>query len=350
MSEERQAKIAFIGAGNFATGSIYPQLHLCSQIDLVAICDLDREKAELNARNFGARRVYTDIDEMLDKEDLDGVFCIGIAPQQFELAPKVLSRGIPVYVEKPSANTSAEARELAELAERHGTWGQVGFMKRFADVYTMAKDVLARPEFGEISIIKTKFSQGPYPPLWGMDTAKRSFLAAQICHICDLARYIGGEVQTVSALYHEVAEMRFAYMANVKYASGAIGNFDWNTLAAKDFRDIDEELEVVGVDSHLICRDMLSLDWQPREDWTKAVPRAGRYLHSFKPGWVGTSFTNRTYGYAGEVAHFALRCIGQAEGGPDLWDSYHALKIGEAVHDSAESGLPVTIEPLHVSA
>lgn len=343
MSEERKARIGFIGAGNFATASLYPQLHLCPQIDLVAVCDIDREKADLNARNFGARKAYSDIEEMLDKEEFDGVFCIGSAPQQYALAPQVLKRGIPVYVEKPSANTSAEARELAELAEAHSTWGQVGFMKRFAEIYNMAQDVISRPEFGNISIVKTKFSQGPYPQLWGIDSAKRSFLIGQICHICDLTRYFGGEVDTVSAMYHEVTPNQFAYIANLKFTSGAVGIFDWNTLASKNVRDLDEELEVVGLESHLICRDMLTLNWQPREDWTKVAPNTGRYLHSFTPAWAGLQ-SAQFFGYAGEVAHFALKCIGEAEGGPDLWDSYHALRIGEAVYDSSHSGRPVKLK------
>lgn len=341
----RNSRIGFIGAGGFATRTLYPLLHLCPQIDLVSICDLVREKAELNARNFGARRVYNDIDEMLDKEELDGVFCIGSAPQQYQLAPLVLKRGIPVYVEKPSANTSEQALELAQLAEQNNIWGQVGFMKRFAQGYAMAKEVITRPEFGPVNIVKTKFAQGPYPQLWGMDSPKRSFLVGQICHICDLARHFGGEVQTVSALYHEVTPERFAYVVNVKYASGAIGIFDWNTLEASNFRDIEERLEVVGLETNLTVRDMMQLDWQPREDWTKTSPDSGRYLHSFKPALVGSSALP-LMGYAAEVAHFALKCIGGATGGPDLWDSYHALKIAEAVHESAETGQSVSIEPL----
>ena len=129
MPEQRQARLAFIGCGSFATASIFPNIPLVPQIDLVAVCDIDRAKAERNARNYGARRAYTDMEEMLDREKPDGVFVIGPAPQQYQLAPHVLRRGIPVYVEKPSANTSAQAKELAELAEKHGTWGQVGFMK-----------------------------------------------------------------------------------------------------------------------------------------------------------------------------------------------------------------------------
>ncbi len=345
MSAEKKSRIGFIGAGDFATRRMYPNLHLCPQIDLVSICDLNRDRAERNARNFGAKSVYTDIDEMLDKEKLDGVFCIGAAPQQYALAPKVLSRGIPVYLEKPSAPTSEQARELAELAEANKTWGQVGFMKRFAHVYKMAKEVMARPEFGEITMVKTKFGQGPYPAVWGIDSGKRAFLIGQIVHICDLARYFGGNIETISSIYHEVTPEQFAYIANVKYKSGAIGSFDWNAVEATNFRDIVETLEVVGLGSRLECRNMLNFDWQPREDWSTVNPSTGRYLKTFEPAWAGMH-TDKMFGYTGEVAHFALKCIGEAEGGPDLWDSYHALKIGEAVYDSAESGQPVTISPV----
>ncbi len=344
MTEERKARIGFIGAGSFATRKLYPNLHLCPQIDLVSICDINLAAAEHNARNFGARSVYTDIDEMLDKEKLDGVFCIGSGPQQYELSPKVLTRGIPVFVEKPSANTSAQARELAELAQNNNTWGQVGFMKRFAHVYKMAKEVISRPEFGEISMVKTKFSQGPYSQIWGIDSAKRAFLIGQICHICDLSRYFGGEIESISAMVHEVTDTNFACVANVKYRSGAVGVFDWNCLEATNFRDIVETLEVVGFESHLVCRDMLEFEWQPREDWSKVNPAHGRYLKSFRPAWAGMQ-SDRLFGYTDEVAHFALKCIGEAEGGPDLWDSYHALKIGEAVYDSSHNGRSVTIEP-----
>ena len=58
MASERQARLAFIGCGGFATGSIFPNIHLVPEIDLAAVCDIDRAKAERNARNFGAKAVY----------------------------------------------------------------------------------------------------------------------------------------------------------------------------------------------------------------------------------------------------------------------------------------------------
>jgi predicted dehydrogenase len=346
MAEERKARLAFIGCGSFASTSLLPNIHRVPEIDLVAVCDIDRPKAERAARNFGARRIYTDMEEMMDKEELDGVFVIGPAPQQAALAPRVLRRGIPVYVEKPSANTSAEARELALIAEKHKVWGQVGFMKRFAYVYRMAKEIISRPDFGPLHIIKCKFAQGPYPQIWGIDSAKRAFLIGQLCHIFDLIRYFGGDVQAVQSFYHEVTPTQFAYVVNLIFSSGAVGQLDLNTLETKQaFRDIIEELQLVGYETHLVCEDMLNLRWQSPDDFSPAVPETGRYLHSYSPAWTGVSNTRKAFGYEDEVRHFARRCLGLVEGGPDLWDSYGSLLIGEAIYESAHNGGVVTIRP-----
>ena len=345
MSDAAQARLAFIGCGSFATHAIFPQVAQVPEIDLVAVCDIVREKAERNARNFGARRVYTDLHEMLDAEELDGVFVIGPAPQQYELAPEVLGRGIPVYVEKPSANTSAEARELAELAEANGTWGQVGFMKRFADAYTIAKEIVGREEFGPIHLIKCKFGQGPYPQIWGIDSAKRAMLIGQLVHIFDLIRFFGGDVAEVNAFFHQATDTQFAYAVNLRFASGALGQLDVNSLEDRSgFRDITEILEVIGLETHVVCEDKLGVRYQPRADGTTATPHTGRYQHVWRPGWTGIANRGVTFGYAGEVRHFARRCLGLAEGGPDLWDSTHALRIGEAVYESAHGAGTVAIE------
>lgn len=345
MSQQRQAKLAFIGCGGFATASIFPNIHMVPEIDLVAVCDLDETRAQRNARNFGARRVYTDMEQMLDKEELDGVFVIGPAPQQYQLAPHVLRRGIPVYVEKPSANTSAEAKELCDIAAAHNTWGQCGFMKRFADIYKMAKDIIARDEFGPVHKVSAKFAQGPYPQIWGMDSAKRSMLVGQLCHMFDLIRFFGGDVKTVQALYHEATPTQFAYLVNLQYESGAVGQLDVNGIEHKlGFRDINEVLHVTGFESYLECRDMLYLTWQEPEDFTAVAPHAGRYVREFRPTWTGVSNSRATFGYLGEVRHFAQRCLGLVDGGPDLYDSCKSLQIGEAIYDSAHGAGVVTIQ------
>ncbi len=346
MAAQPPARLAFIGCGGFATASIFPNIPAIPEIDLVAVCDLDAAKAERNARNFGARRHYTDLERMLDSEMLDGVFVIGPAPQQFALAPKVLERGLPVYVEKPSANTSAEARQLAALAEAHGTWGQCGFMKRFAYVYRITRGILDSHGFGPVKLVSIKFGQGPYPQIWGMDSYQRAFLVGQCVHLFDLCRFAGGDVATVSAVMNEAGPNRCAYLITLQYANGAIGQINLNCYENEvGFRDIQERLEVYGAGQCVHINDMRTVRYFPGSDWSTAVPNTGPFTMDYQPSWTGTSNSRDVNGYHGETRHFALRCLGQVTDGPDLWDSYEALRLAEAVYDSAHGAGPVTIAP-----
>jgi len=59
-----KVRFGVIGAGGQCTQSLMPAIPFLKEIELVAVCDLQSELAERNARNFGARSVYTDIDEM----------------------------------------------------------------------------------------------------------------------------------------------------------------------------------------------------------------------------------------------------------------------------------------------
>jgi predicted dehydrogenase len=218
-------------------------------------------------------------------------------------------------------------------------------MKRFAYVYVMAQEIIRREEFGPLHLVKCKFSQGPYPQIWGIDSAKRAMLIGQLCHIFDLIRFFGGNVKRVQAMYHEATPTQFAWLANLEFESGAVGQLDLNGLANKQgFRDITEVLELTGCETHLLCEDMMRLRWEAKEDFTTAVPQTGRYFHAYDPSWTGIAFNNRSLGYHGEVAHFAHRCLGLVEGGPDLWDSYYSLLIGEAVYESAEIEQIVTLD------
>lgn len=343
-NSEGRAKVAVVGCGSFSTRFILPNFAFIPSADLMAVCDIVPERAESAARRFGARRHYTNIDEMLDGEELDGVFVIGPAPMHYELAPKILVRGIPVYVEKPPAAAASQARELAELADAHGTFGQVGFMKRFADVYRMAKEIVSRNEFGPLHIIRCKFAQGPYPSIWGIEPPCLAMLIGQLCHIFDLVRHFGGDVKYLHALYREVTPTQFAFLVNLEFASGVLGQLYLSSLDCRQgFRDICEVLELIGYETHVICEDMLKLRWQRQGDFTDATPHAGRYILAFSPTWTGIADSRRAFGYLGEVEHFVRRCLGETDGGPNLWDGYWSLRIAESVYESAVSGRTIEL-------
>ena len=164
-------------------------------------------------------------------------------------------------------------------------------------------------------------------------------LIGQCMHPFDLLDRLGGDAPAIQAMFRQVTETNLVYAVNLEFRSGASGHPDLNSLNVRaPFRDINEVLEVVGHETHVTCEDMLCVRYQPREHWTAAAPHAGRSEPAFGPSWTDIGRPRRTFGYTGEVRHFARRCLGLAADGPDLWDGYEALRLAEAVYEAAHGG------------
>jgi myo-inositol 2-dehydrogenase/D-chiro-inositol 1-dehydrogenase len=139
MSDKTTASIAFIGAGTHATQSLYPNIPQIPEFKLVAVCDMNHERADHWAPRYGAPAFY-DVETMIDAVAPEGVCIVGPAEMHHAVALQVLARGIPVFVEKPPATTLAGAIELADAARASGTWGMVAFMKRFAPANAVVRE------------------------------------------------------------------------------------------------------------------------------------------------------------------------------------------------------------------
>ncbi|MFB7467990.1 Gfo/Idh/MocA family oxidoreductase [Streptomyces sp. NPDC056224] len=75
------------------------------------------------------------------------------------LAKAALTAGIPVVVDKPLAATAAEARELAELAERTGTFLSVFQNRRWDNDFLTLRRLLADGDLGEIQRFESRFER-----------------------------------------------------------------------------------------------------------------------------------------------------------------------------------------------
>jgi len=139
-------RLGLIGAGDHSRGQHGPALkHLAAadgDVDLAAVCDLDRARAERCAAEFGFARVYTDSCAMLDGESLDGLIAVTPIEATRAVAGALLTTGIPLLVEKPPGADSAEAGELLEIARAHDAPHMVSFNRRFAPGVTRARQWL----------------------------------------------------------------------------------------------------------------------------------------------------------------------------------------------------------------
>ncbi|WP_216776645.1 Gfo/Idh/MocA family protein [Metabacillus halosaccharovorans] len=152
---DKEINLAVIGCGSHSFRNIFSTLQFLP-VNLVATCDINEEKAKLYAKKFGASNYYTNYEEMLINEQIDGVITVlGFDetgnPRYPKIVPKILKMGIPVWLEKPPAATAKEINVMTDAMIEGGTFYQVGFKKMFMPAIQKVKEIISSPNFGEVS-------------------------------------------------------------------------------------------------------------------------------------------------------------------------------------------------------
>jgi UDP-N-acetylglucosamine 3-dehydrogenase len=89
---------------------------------------------------------------------IDAAVVVTPAPTHFEICRELLALGKDVFVEKPISLNSADAKELAELAEKTGLILQVGHIFRFDPASLWMRDAIAEERFGDLKMLRARFS------------------------------------------------------------------------------------------------------------------------------------------------------------------------------------------------
>ncbi|MEP6482703.1 MAG: Gfo/Idh/MocA family oxidoreductase [Rhodoglobus sp.] len=102
-------RIGMIGVGNISAQYL-EQLPRLDALQLVAVADLDLERAQTVATAHGVRAL--DVDELLADPDIDAVLKLTIPAAHVDIAMRALAAGKHVYTEKPFGLTTASALDL----------------------------------------------------------------------------------------------------------------------------------------------------------------------------------------------------------------------------------------------
>ncbi|MEU5095452.1 bi-domain-containing oxidoreductase [Streptomyces sp. NPDC020996] len=133
-------RLAFVGAGNYATSMLLPHLAQRDGVELSAVVTTTALSAANAQRKFGFAEATTDLDAVLGDESIDAVFVVTRHSSHAELTRKALLAGKSVFVEKPLALTEDElAGVLAAVEESGNDRLQVGFNRRFAPLLREAR-------------------------------------------------------------------------------------------------------------------------------------------------------------------------------------------------------------------
>ncbi|MEU0429161.1 bi-domain-containing oxidoreductase [Streptomyces canus] len=133
-------RLAFVGAGNYATSMLLPHLTQRDGVELSTVVTTTALSAANAQRKFGFAEATTDLDAVLGDKSIDAVFVVTRHSSHAELTRKALLAGKTVFVEKPLALTEDElAGVLAAVEESGNDRLQVGFNRRFAPLLQEAR-------------------------------------------------------------------------------------------------------------------------------------------------------------------------------------------------------------------
>ncbi|MFE2519080.1 bi-domain-containing oxidoreductase [Streptomyces mirabilis] len=133
-------RLAFIGAGNYATSMLLPHLAQREGVELSAVVTTTALSAANAQRKFGFAQATTDLDAVLGDKSIDAVFVATRHSSHAELTRKALLTGKTVFVEKPLALTEDELADVLAAVEESGNDRlQVGFNRRFAPLLQEAR-------------------------------------------------------------------------------------------------------------------------------------------------------------------------------------------------------------------
>jgi len=197
----KECRLGVIGCGLRVAGDLLKQLQKFDMnVKLVAVCDTDNEYAVKRLQefkiNYDGTVFYTDADEMMDKENLDGIIVGTRCDLHTHFAIKVMKRGIPLFVEKPLATNFEDLMALKKAWEQYKGPVTVSLPLRVTHLVRLAKKIIDSGEIGEVQHVQAynNVSYGDvYYQSWYRDESTTNGLFVQkSIHDLDYINYLVG--------------------------------------------------------------------------------------------------------------------------------------------------------------
>lgn len=214
-----KVKIAFIGCGGMANRVHYPSLASFPDVEIIAICDIDREKLNATGEKYNIERRYTDYRKMIEETSPDAVYAIGQPHIMYDIWKWCLEQGLNLYIEKPMGITIHQARALEYLAEKKGCITQVSFQRRAVPLLVKLREECLRK--GPITHAICEFYKCNIEPY----LEARDHMMDDGIHAIDTLRWMcGGEVKRILSVTKSVLVPDINFISAIlEFDNGSIG-------------------------------------------------------------------------------------------------------------------------------
>ncbi len=154
-------RLGVIGYGGRIRGIIGILRCFDVPFEIAAIVDPRGEELKADLEELKDTALYTDADEMLDTETLDGVLIGTRCSLHSPMACKVAARSLPLFLEKPVATSMEQVHALRDAFENVNSQVVVSFPLRLTPLVQTAKEIIDSGRLGPIDHVQA-WNNVPY--------------------------------------------------------------------------------------------------------------------------------------------------------------------------------------------
>ncbi|MDQ6754477.1 MAG: Gfo/Idh/MocA family oxidoreductase [Actinomycetota bacterium] len=356
-----KVRFALVGAGIIGSQHSKIMSGLTDELELAAVVDVDRARAEKVAAEHGAA-VFTSLTEALAGPEFDAVSVCTPTGAHGEVAIEALRAGKHVIIEKPAEVTLAKTDAIIAAQQMAGTKVTVISQHRFDPSTEVLVEAIRRGDLGRLTSGiasidwwrgQSYYDSGDWRGTWALDGG--GALMNQGVHTVDLLVATLGKPVEVFAytarLAHERIEVEDIAVGVVKFESGALGVLHGSTAA---FPGLSARLQIHGdKGSAVIDNDQLTYihttpAGQVRDEkffgatgGTNQIdqfelPEEGGPTAGANPGQLSDAHRHQYKNFLG-----ALR--GEEEIRVGLAENRQSISVILGAYESARTGMPVSL-------
>jgi predicted dehydrogenase len=242
----KKLKTAIIGTGFM--GKVHAEnVRRLGNVEIVAVADYADEPARKFAEAIGVEHSTGDYQTLLKDPAIDAVHVLTPNALHYPMCKAALNAGKHVLCEKPFTVTSAEARELVELAARTKLANAINHNLRYYPVVQQIRRMIEAGDLGEVLIVQGTYSQDwlLYDTDWNwrVDSKANGALRAMGdigSHWMDMIQHLTG--LKITALCADLA----TFHKTRKMPKGPIETFAGKKLQPEDYQPVAIDTEDFG--------------------------------------------------------------------------------------------------------
>lgn len=328
---------AIVGLGGIGNTHCACYQKMKDDVTVVAVCDINKERADKAAEKYGAKAFYSVDDLLKSGLKLDGVDVCTAGKENggdhYEPTMQILRAGIPVLGEKPISNEVPKAEEMVKFAQEKTLAYGVNLNHRFTPAALRAKEWLDAGRCGEVNMINMfMWINNPN------ETSPHFHMRALHPHSIDVMRYFAGDVKKVHAFFKR-GQGRQGWSnvhVNMLFESGVIGHLMGSYDGGGPGHQWGlERCEIVGHDARIVITDACEvLEFQSRKQIESETYKYLGNMRSFNDtfdsrlaAWVKDLKAKTPYDKVDAKAEDALKAQRVIEAAIESWETGAVVEL-----------------------